>query len=198
MTFLKMPLVAICAAMMGTTAMAVPAYADITIRMNTIRVNTGHTFFQVGHPNRYHQHGVPVVRYVYPDGRVVERYGYPHGRREVLVLPSPVVPHPPVALPQPSSRQSPVGLHQAGEPRLLHGQRIDPIHALIVGAGNLAGREGPGTVYPELTAFLSGQTVVVTQVAGGGDGYDWFLAASGQGQHAWIRGDRLSFYESVR
>lgn len=192
MTLLRSPLTALFTVLVSVTALSLPAHADISIR-----VDTGRTFFQLGHSDEYR--GVPVVRYVYPDGRVVERYGYDRGRREVLVLPSPVMIQQPVVIPQLSLGQQPrIQYPQTGEPRLLHGQRIEPLYALVVGTGHLAGREGPGTVYPELTAFLSGQTVVVTQVAGGGDGYDWFLAASGQGQHAWIRGDRLSFYQSLR
>ena len=187
MTCFRTSLVALLAATVSATSISLPAHADVDIRINL----GGRSH----HSDRYYRRGrVPSVRYVYPDGRTVERYGYPHGRRDVLVLPSPVIIQQPVV--QPPIIRQPVYLQQqTRQPRLLHGRQIQSLNALVVGAGNMAGREGPGAVYPALTEFVAGQTVTVTQMAGGGDGYDWFLAASGAGQYAWIRGDRLSFYD---
>jgi len=186
MSFSRLPLIALVAAVMGS-AVQLPAIADVNVQINIDR--------QPHHSRRYHRYPrVPTVRYTYPDGRVVERYGYPQGQREVLILPSPAVVQYPVT-PPPIVREPVYLPQQTQEPRLLHGQDINPINALVVGAGHLSGREGPGAVYSALTTFVPGQTVIVTRQAGGGDGYDWFLVASGEGQYAWIRGDRLSFYE---
>lgn len=173
------------------------AWADINIQ-----INTGSS-----HGDRYrypHRHGdVPVVRTILPDGRIVERYGYPSGRHEVIVLPSPTVIQRPVysqpiytqpIYTQPIIQQPVYIPQQTQEPRSLHGQQVSPFPALVIGAGDLSGREGPGSVYPSLTRFASGQTVTVTRIAGGGDGYDWYLAASTAGQYAWLRGDRLAIY----
>ncbi len=185
MAFLRLSRLALLAAALGTaTLVSLPAQADVSIR-----IESGNSSFRFGHHPRHQR--VPSVRYVYPDGRVVERYGY---QREVLVLPSPVIIQQPVV--QPPIIRQPVFLpQQTVQPRLLHGRQLNPLNALVIGAGSLSGRQGPGAVYPSLTEFVAGQTVTVTRIAGGGDGFDWFLAASGEGQYAWIRGDSLGFYD---
>ncbi|MGB3612912.1 MAG: SH3 domain-containing protein [Elainellaceae cyanobacterium] len=80
---------------------------------------------------------------------------------------------------------------QQQTPRLLHGQTIAPFVAQIYAQDTLEGHEGPSTVYPIITRFAPGQMVTATQAAGGADGVQWYLVASGQGQYAWVRGDRL-------
>lgn len=175
----------------GLWTAAPSAWADINIQINTGSSHGDRYRYR----HRYDYDDVPVVRTILPDGRIVERYGYPSGRREVIVLPSstviqrPVYPRPIYS--QPIIQQPVLIPQQTQEPRLLHGQEVSPFLAIVVGAGNLAGREGPGSVYPALTQFASGQAVTIMRVANGGDGYEWFLAASTAGQYAWLRGDRL-------
>ncbi len=179
------------------------AWADINIQINT---GSSHgSRYRYGHR---HNDDVPVVRTFLPDGRIIERYGYPNGRHDVIVLPSPTVIQRPIDSRPVYSRpvysqpiysqpiiQEPVRIpQQTQEPRLLHGQQVSPFTAVVVGAGDLSGREGPGSVYPLLTRFAAGQPVTVMRIAGGGDGYDWYLAASTAGQYAWLRGDRLAVY----
>ncbi|MEB3211130.1 MAG: SH3 domain-containing protein [Leptolyngbyaceae bacterium] len=187
----------------SVAAVQSPAKGEITIRIGSHR-DVHHRYGTVYHRD------VPFVRTVYPDGRVVERYGYSSGHPEVLVLPSPItIRHPTI---QPSIVQ-PYIIHplpstvlpgsinaplQTVSPRLLHGRSVQSTSALVLGIGGIPGREGPGAVYEELTRFVAGQVVIATQVAGGGDGFDWFLVASPEGQQAWIRGDRLSFFERSR
>lgn len=175
-------------------AMAQSAKADINIQINTGSSSRHRPYHR--HPHHYDD--VPVVRTILPDGRIIERYGYPRGRREVIMLPSAGVIQQPIYAPpiiQQPIIQQPVQIQQqTQQPRLLHGQDVSPFTAVVVGSGHLSGREGPGSVYSALTRFAPGQTVTVTRRAGGGDGYDWFLAASTAGQYAWIRGDCLAIY----
>lgn len=112
----------------------------------------------------------------------------------MLVLPAPVVIQQPIA---DLSHLTNVP-RQTVPPRLLHGRSIQSSSAVVLGFDSAAGREGPGAVYSEVTQFVGGQVVLATRLAGGGDGFDWFLIASTNGQQAWIRGDRLSFFEGSR
>ncbi|MEM7770195.1 MAG: SH3 domain-containing protein [Cyanobacteria bacterium P01_A01_bin.37] len=197
----RLSLIALLTALTSAVAMPSPAWAS------EIRIRFGSSHHSHGHRLHHHQHHIPSIRYIYPDGRVIRQYGYPASHREVLILPSPGIIQQPVS--QPFRGQSfitpsvivPQSTHvvrQTRQPRLLHGRHIQSIPALVLGVGGISGREGPGTVYTELTQFVAGQTVVVTQIAGGGDGFDWFLTSSPAGQHAWIRGDRLSFFDQSR
>ena len=94
-------------------------------------------------------------------------------------------------LPYPPSSAATIRRQQQSPPRLLHGQTISPFVAQIYAQATLDGHEGPSTVYPVITRFATGQVVTATQTAGGADGAQWYLVASGQGQYAWVRGDRL-------
>jgi hypothetical protein len=192
-------------------AFGAPAFAPVPVESREIRIQiiSGHE------PHHRYVHydddDIPLIRTTYPDGRVVERYGYPSGRREVLVLPAPiiiqqrVIQHPPVFQPSIEHQRfiSPIPSgetyipRQMRVPRLLHGRQVESTVARVVGIDTI-GREGPGNVYDPLTQFVAGQSVLATRIAGGGDGYDWFLIASPEGQQAWIRGDRLSFFERSR
>ncbi|MEB3358332.1 MAG: SH3 domain-containing protein [Synechococcales bacterium] len=137
------------------------------------------------HRDRDYYRDHPVIR---------PRHGRNLHRREVIIL-SPLQIGPfPGGQPSPLLAPPPVVSAQTESPRLLHGQEIYPVYALVYGRNQLAGREGPGTVYSVLTRFVPGQWVTLTQVAGGADGYDWYLAASPSGQYAWVRGDAVAIY----
>ncbi|MGB3496054.1 MAG: SH3 domain-containing protein [Elainellaceae cyanobacterium] len=190
----------------GLWTIAPSTRADINVQINTgsshgDRYRHGDRYYRDS--DRYYRDDVPVVRTILPDGRIIERYGYPRDQRQVIVLPSPTVIRQPVYSQPVYSQpiysqpiiQQPIQIpQQIQEPRILHGQQVSPFSAVVVGAGHLSGREGPGNVYSTLTQFAAGQAVTITRRAGGGDGYDWYLAASTAGQYAWLRGDRLAIY----
>lgn len=200
------------------TVIGLPAQADVTISnitdIETIR-RSRDTY--VIDDVRYH-HDAPSGYYITPDDVIHELGGSSHRyhrqptyRRIIIqrritrptVIQQPIIIQQPVPVyPQPFLQHSFIPQPviqipaQTEPPRLLHGKQIQPLTATVFGEGGIPGREGPGAVYPSLTTFVAGQAVVVTQIAGGGDGYDWFLAASGSGQRAWVRGDRLVIYQN--
>lgn len=119
-----------------------------------------------------------------PDRTVILEQRNRDARRDVIQ----VSPRQPV---DPYSNRRTISTGQQRSPRLLHGRTIAPFVAQIFASNRLEGREGPSTVYPVITRFAPGQVVTATQSAGGADGIQWYLVASGQGQYAWVRGNHL-------
>ncbi|MGF1495227.1 MAG: SH3 domain-containing protein [Elainellaceae cyanobacterium] len=159
------------------------AHADRVIRI--IQHGGDHPRHDEYRRDRDYYRDHPVIR---------PRHGLDLDRRDVVIVtPFQIGPFP-QRRPAPLLVSPTPVASQAGSPRLLHGQEIYPVYALVYGRNQLEGREGPGTVYSVLTRFAPGQWVTLTQVAGGADGYDWYLAASPSGQYAWVRGDAVAIY----